>query len=482
MVKNPSDPFSFIFQEILIHPSGRANKPLNVTSNVAELELYENINELSIHGSMTIIDTDSIIANVDIQGSELVNVKITIPDSFNEAVFEKFLRISKILDTSQGSDNVEAYTFQLVDEDTYQNSLHNVSRAYTGITSEIISNILREFFPGKTLPSRTGAGTEPLLVGQNKLPIQGKIKYIVPNINPYQAIKVLTKRSTGSTGTPFYAFSTLCDRKIRFYDLKDLLALQPPVNVNAEGSQVPQQSYTYSAAGANNPVLATDHGMSFVISRLDTRETEDMLSLINEGDVGATYEYINTTGGYIDQYHHSATKMFERVWEGTSTQASLAPVFDPLAEVGGKYLSDYKSINISMVAASNIFDQADVSSLNEDMTDIYHRSKSTGKAFRHFTRKNSLHIEVPGRNFFPVTPEKNMTVSNKINIKVLANRDVKSTDPQKKLLDQKKSGDYLILATKHVFNNVSGKYSCVHKLGKLGNISGNTRIETRGPR
>ena len=217
--------------------------------------------------------------------------------------------------------------------------------------------------------------------------------------------------------------------------------------------------------------------MSFVISRLDTRETEDMLSLINEGDVGATYEYINTTGGYIDEYHHQATKMFERVWGRTPTQAPLAPVFDPLAEVGGKYLSDYKSINIAAIAASDIFDQADVSSLNEDQTDIYHRSKSTGKALRHFTRKNALHIEVPGRNFFPVIPEKNMTISNKINIKVLANRDVKGTDPQYSVLDRKKSGDYIILATKHVFNSISGKYSCVHKLGKLGNVSGNTRIE-----
>ena len=474
--RTPRDPFSFLFQEILIHPSGRANKPLNVTSNVAELELYENINELSIHGSMTIIDTDSIVANVDVQGSELVTVKIMIPDSPDTSFIRSF-RISKILDTSQGSDNVEAYTFQLVDEDTYKNTLHNVSRAYTGTTSEIIRNILIEFFPGKALGSSfRGEGRDPLLVGPK--PIQGKIKYIVPNINPYQAIKVLANRSTGPTGTPFYAFGTLCDRKIRFFDLKDLLGLEPPINQSRSGGQrVPQQSYTYSAAGANDPAIATDHGMSFVISRLDTRETEDMLSLINEGDVGATYEYINTTGGYIDEYHHQATKMFERVWGRTPTQAPLAPVFDPLAEVGGKYLSDYKSINISAIAASDIFDQADVSSLNEDMTDIYHRSKSTGKALRHFTRKNALHIEVPGRNFFPVIPEKNMTISNKINIKVLANRDVKGTDPQYSVLDRKKSGDYIILATKHVFNSVSGKYSCVHKLGKLGNVSGNTRIE-----
>ena len=461
---NTSDPFSFNFTQILLYSSGNPYA-LNITASVAEIELYENIDQLAIHGSMTVMDTDAIVSQLDIQGSEFVSINVTIPDSFSEkdATLSKNFRISKILDTSQAGDNVEAYTFQLVDEDTYINSLYHISRAYTGITSEIIKNILIDYFPGKS--------SEPLMVGSK--PIQGKIKYIVPNINPFRALKVLTDRSTGPTGTPFYVYSTLSDRKVRFFDLKELLDIDPLYT----------RSYTFSATAASLPPKGkefSDNEMAFHISRLDTRETEDMLALINNGDVGANYEYINTSGGYVDEYHHNATKMLENVWKKSKTQKSLAPVFDPLAAAGGKYLSDHRSVNISSIAASNIFEEGDVSSLNEDNSEIYHRSKSTGKALKHFTRKNAVHIEVPGRNFFPTAPERNVSVSNKINIQVLANRDIKATDPIHLLLDTKKSGDYIILAAKHVFNNVNGKYSCVLKLGKLGNSRGNTSLNRIG--
>ena len=453
--KNP-DPFAFHFEEIRIGGSGSTGD-VNVTGNVGEIELYENINELAIHGTMTMIDNDGIVARLDIQGAEYVKVRAIIPDSPGFPFVKRF-RIAKILNTSKASDNVEAYTFQIVDEDSYVNTLQNVSRAYTGDISQIIENILIDYFPDKP--------QNPLMVGPK--PVQKVLKYVVPNITPYQAIKVLKNRATGPAGTPFYAFSTLADSKIRFFDLKELLDYEI---IND------YQSYIFSVAHTNL-IDTMAQNRSYAISRFELRETEDMLSLINNGDIGANYEYINTTGGYVDEYHHDAAVMFENVWQKTKTQKSLAPIFDPVANVGKKFLSDYRSINISQVAASNIFD--DVPSLNEDLTDVIHRSKSVGKALRNFLRKSSVHIEVPGRNFFPFNKEYSMTISNKIDIQVLANRDIKKDDDIEDILDQKKSGRYIILASRHSFNAVSKKYTCTLKLGKLGNVRGNTRINRVG--
>ena len=463
--KNP-DPFAFHFEEIRIGGSGSTGD-VNVTGNIAEIELYENINELAIHGTMTMIDNDGIVARLDIQGAEYVKVRAIIPDSPGFPFVKRF-RISKILNTSKASDNVEAYTFQLVDEDSYVNTLQNVSRAYTGDISQIIENILIDYFPDKP--------QNPLMVGPK--PVQKVLKYVVPNITPYQAIKVLKNRATGPAGTPFYAFSTLADSKVRFFDLKELLDYEA---LNLTGKE---RSYIFSVAHTNlMGAVGTDtvedaQERSYSISRFEVRETEDMLSLINNGDIGANYEYINTTGGYVDEYHHDAAVMFENVWQKTKTQKPLAPIFDPVANVGKKFLSDYRSINISQVAASNIFD--DVPSLNEDLTDVIHRSKSVGKALRNFLRKSAVHIEVPGRNFFPFNKEYSMTISNKIDIQVLANRDIKKDDDTEDILDQKKSGRYIILASRHSFNAVSKKYTCTLKLGKLGNVRGNTRINRVG--
>ena len=447
---NP-DPHAFVLSKVTIF-AARQSQTLDITTSVVELELYENINSLTLHGSLTFVDTAGIFEAADFSGTEAIFVNAHIPDSPSDK-WTRMFYATKVVKGSKASDNVEAFTIQLMDVDSYKNNINNISRAYSGKISDCLTSILMEVWP--TDNRRVMVGTQT---------IQEPIKYIVPNITPYEAMKVLTNRATGASGTPYYLYSSLSDRNIRFFDLKELL----------DHSILNQQSYIYSAAHVNMDE-GTPVSKSYHISHMDLRETEDMMSLIKNGDIGARYEYINTAGGYVDEYHHDASKVFENVWN-RSNQKQLAPVFDPIAQVGGKYLSEATAVNVSQITTSGVFE--DFPSLNEDLSELFHRSKSVSKSLRNFIRKSAITITVPGRNFFPLRA--NHTISNKLNITVLANTDISESMSDKQKLDMKRSGDYIVLAAKHNFNNVSKKYSVTMKLGKLGNREGQTTASRTG--
>lgn len=448
-VKSP-DPYDFVLHSCVITAS-RLDKTYNITNLVQEAQFYENIENVHIHGNITFIDSNNVFETIDFSGTEILDISYFIPDSPSSKWKGRFI-INKVLKTQKGNDNVEAITLQLVDYDTYWNSLINVSKSHKGKISFIMEQVLKDSFND----------TKKLMYGNQE--IQRPIQYLSPNITPYQILNTLKNRCSGPTGTPYYLFASLNDNSLRFFDLQEILDL-PTLNTGK-----PYSFGTYASESNEN---GPPQNKSYHIAAMDTRDTEDMLALITFGAVGARYEYINTTGNYSDSYKFDAQKVFENIWN-RSKQNQLVPCFDPVAAVGGKYLTDYESIVHSEVATSGTYYQ--MASLNEDLTDIFHRSKSISLVMKTFMRKSTISVVVPGRNFFPF--EANLTIGNKIDINVLSNTDITKSMNHKQIFDQKRSGPYMILAAKHQF---TGKRYSVHlKLGKLGNLTGNTQINRMG--
>ena len=442
------DPYRYQLEKVTI-TSARADQVYNVTSMVAEVELFESINNIHLYGYITVIDNGNVIENVDFQGTEDCRIQMAIPDAGGSTTFDRSFKCVKTVRSIKGNDNVEAITLQLVDKDTFWNSTIEVSKCFRGKMTHIMETVIRDSFRGE----------RKLMFGSTD--IQLPVKYISPGLTPYEILKLLSKKCTGPTGSPFFVFGSLEDRDIRFFDMKEMLEL-PSLN---------SQPYIYVQS---QPVAEDEaaQAKSYHISAMDIRNNDDMMAYIRNGDVGAMYNFYNTTGGYSDSYKFDVAEAFENLWN-RSTQKTLAPVIDVVTTVGGEYITEKIATSSSQIATSGTFN--DYSNIYEDLSENYHRGKSVGKALRNYIGKSSIRITTPGRNFFPV--EANHTIGNKIQIMVGSNSDIRTGMSSIDLIDQKKSGAYLILETKHSFKE--NRYTTHHKLGKLGNQSGNTRFNNR---
>jgi len=200
---------------------------------------------------------------------------------------------------------------------------------------------------------------------------------------------------------------------------------------------------------------------------MSIKNTENMMDTIRKGFLGAEYNYVNTTGGYVDTVRYDAQKVLENIWKYSSAK-SLTPNVQVNANIGGQYMTEYTSAVHTVMASSNVHN--DYGGLDEDLTSAFHRSKSVSKAIKHYINKSNISIRVPGRNFFPA--QANMTIGNKILIDVLSNAEIHKGMSESELKDQKRSGAYIILSTKHHF--INNRYSVDMTLGKLGNKRGLT--------
>ena len=163
----------------------------NITQMVVELNIYEGIYNSSITGSIVIADTSNLIGNLPIQGTERLffklNNKLVNNSSSNTLDFtEKSghpLHIYKVTNREQLNDNTQTYTLHFASREFIRNQRLKVSEAFNGRMDESVYSIFKR---------------PEYLDSKKKLyfqKTQNSDKIVVPNINPFDAIKMLAKRA-----------------------------------------------------------------------------------------------------------------------------------------------------------------------------------------------------------------------------------------------------------------------------------------------
>ena len=163
----------------------------NITQMVVELNIYEGIYNSSITGSIVIADTSNLIGNLPIQGTERLFFKLNnklVNSSFSNTLdfTEKSghpLHIYKVTDREQLNDNTQTYTLHFASREFIRNQRLKVSEAFNGRMDESVYSIFKR---------------PEYLDSKKKLyfqKTQNSDKIVVPNINPFDAIKMLAKRA-----------------------------------------------------------------------------------------------------------------------------------------------------------------------------------------------------------------------------------------------------------------------------------------------
>ena len=407
---------SVSIKSVTIQSERIGDRIINITDKVSNIDIYEHIDKPYLTAAITFADDKDVIASADIGGGE--KVEIVLQSTRDDTVpVSKTFYLDTIIASTKMNDNAEFFVLHLIEDIGFLSSLVNVNMSYSNNPSEIIKGISSSYL-GKEVLSTDNT--------------QKKMKLIVPNLTPIEAMCWIKNMSCTTEGYPFYLLSTLVNDELYFVDLKTLLSA-PVIN-----SDLPY-SYSEATMAAGSP-LSSAHRR--VIKGYKFSDTDNLLSLIKKGLVGAQYKYLNPTKKDPEELNN------HYVFDVQKDVIDLMPQskyhYSDEYKAKNKSFNEFPSRTITQVGSTDAYDKD--SSYHQSEKGHY-KLNTINHAIDNLIKNNPLSIIVNGVDFLDGTAH--MTTGRKIAVRFMRNMAPEDTDYY---YDNRKSGDFLIFAAKHSFN------------------------------
>ena len=223
----------------------------DITDNVVNINIFESIFNSTMTGTLTFGDVNSIVERLPVIGKEFLEFKIRTPVQYNgeyggeiNAVNHKFF-VYKISVQEQVSARNQLVELSFCSVEMLKNSRVRVSKAYDGSYERAV----QEIFKSKTILN----SKKPLHLERTRL----NQKVVVPNLRPFDAIKMFTSRSlsTISNSASFLFYETTQGFHFRSLDsmFRDLKSGVGPSS----------SMFTYSLETSGQPNPSTTTGDAF---------------------------------------------------------------------------------------------------------------------------------------------------------------------------------------------------------------------------
>ena len=188
---------------------------VNIQSLVQELNIYEGINQAAIYGTLVIVDSVNLIANLPIQGTERLFFKLSTPGTtYTENIIDASeetghpFYVYKVSNRQQPSQGNQVYTIHFASREFMRNIRTKVSKAYDGKMSSIVQQIISE---------KNGLDSRKKLYYEET---KNSDKIVMPNISPFKAISMVAKKAMPnySNGVGYYFYETTKGFYFRSWD------------------------------------------------------------------------------------------------------------------------------------------------------------------------------------------------------------------------------------------------------------------------
>lgn len=419
------------FEEVSIVNDYMGDKVIDIRNTVTDIDVFEHLDKPYLTSVLSFVDTADVISSGLIQGGELVKIKLKADMAESEFVsFEKKFRISKVLMSQKANDTQENVVLHLVEEHAFKANHININRSFSGQPQDIIANMAKDV--DKTVKVK---GT----------PNQKSMRVIVPNLNPIESMAWIKNATSTKDGYPFYLYSTLIGDDLQFADLETLM----------NGSVI-NPEYPYSHIQANIPdSMDTEKVKENIIRRrtilgYQQRSVDTLFEMIAKGLVASDYTVIDTVKNERFRGEHDIQK-------------------DVVSKLDTKTLSYFSATGLNKQKSRNITQLK--STWAQDTFETYGQEKDyanykldmVNQAMDAVLKKSPLIVSVNFIDF--MKGDVNNSIGNKIRLRFLRNID--DANEQDDRFDKKKSGDFLIFATKHSFRREN--YVATHSCVKLAN-------------
>jgi hypothetical protein len=424
---------------------------IDVSRVLTDLDIYEDITKPFLTGRCVISDFNNIMSAIELSGDE--TLKLTIQKPGNYPPVKKTFFIDSVINSTKINDSVETYAVHLVEDVDYLANLENVNKSYQGKPSEIVKNIIAQYFPTKTFT--------PVIDINLEKESNNPMKVIIPNLNPVEAITWVKKNSRTQEGMPYFLFTALAGGdKIYYADLGSLLS-QVPINL-----PTPFRNWQ---AGTQYDYSSND----FQIVSYKSQNTDNLYKLIRNGNVGATHSFYDTINGGGSKVDLDIEKIFEELDKNTVlSKAQKKWMYPEGSLIDKKRTSSYVSEKRFTYPVTKNYEDgfSSINGYNEEIDETAYRKKVIGSAISHFLEKNKMTVTVPGTIFLQNNENNgNFTVGNVASFYFMKNVEQTTETAGREIpIDKKRSGYYLITKTVHMFR--AENYFINMDICKLQNI------------
>ena len=419
----------------------------NLTSLQTDFSITESIYHAGLILSINIKDSINFFEIGQLTGQETITVNLTQgaapePDKkltgINPAdttAKQKPKTISRMFFVTEYplygkmENRIEVYTIKGVSKHMYLSKLKRISRAFTGTMAKFIKD---------TLTEDLGVKESDIVQSEESSPL---VSFIVPNLNPMDAIQWVLRRCYDSHGSPWYCYETL-DGKIHIESHTDM---QYHTNMNAKAEESNIDEYTDGQFFEYEPGTAEDFKQrkSRILNLASNVGISKYLSSIN-GAYASKSVYVNISSKKIETLDFDYRVQFPNMAK-IGTNSLLSDSFTPetreavykkgeaisgfdgkiineqekIRETGiGAALSDFSDANINYISLngkslgnSNNYHSSTqnkfiniANSVNENMQFISHDFTITGDLDFHSGKIVYLHLR---STFKPLTNELN---------------------------------------------------------------------------
>lgn len=439
---NSPDTSSYILVSVLLQ-SERISEDIELRENVTDVDIFEHMDKPYLTGQILFLDNEYVLEQIDILGAE--RISITVHSVRDDTVpITKTFYITKIINTEKTGDNIQTVAFHLIEDIGYISNLINVNRHYNGKSSTIVEKIASNFLNKELAHGSTDKQT---------------MDVIIPNLNPAEALKWISNRTTTNDGYPFYVYSTLVGNKIQYRDLGTILST-PVINSD--------MTYKYSSQATKS--VKPDVRRRAIRSHSFTNNMENLYTIIQKGLVGSRYEYVETINEKQKSFHFDIVKDLYKPLVSTGVMARNQSnyAFSEKYEHDNKSFNKHSARTISQLRGSGAYRETDEDtefklSFGETRNTAEYKLDIISRAMDNALKKNPLTVVVDGVDFIDGTSH--ATIGNNLRIEFL----VTNPEPGKgeNQIDAKKSGDYLIYSTRHMFKKET--YDLALTCVKIGN-------------
>tara|TARA_Y100001970_G_scaffold179702_1_gene218785 strand:- start:1105 stop:2487 length:1383 start_codon:yes stop_codon:yes gene_type:complete len=190
-------PGEYLLKSIRLISDNNTNQNVEISSLVAEMNIYENMFLNAISARLLITDTNNMLSNFPIIGQETVSIGISsFKQDGSEVFFQHDLKVYNFTSRNVINDNNLSYVLELVSPEQLLNQQRKVCGSFknkspTNVAKAILTN--KKY--GLNLDSRRVDITAG--VGTDTVPIKD---FIIPNWSPFKALNWLAQNSLSTAG------------------------------------------------------------------------------------------------------------------------------------------------------------------------------------------------------------------------------------------------------------------------------------------
>lgn len=427
---------------------------------VSEFSVYEDVFRPYVTANMILVDDQDLYRAADIVGTERVEIRFKAPGENNATTITKKFVIRSVEDSVKTNDYTQVLNISLIEDIGFYNDMLNVSKSYTGTCEEIIFKIVQDNFDPRTVRFASNPGN---------VSTQKAFRYFVPNVDPFTAISQILDKMTTEHGMPFFFYSSIYEDEFVLVDLHTMLSRDPMNSVNGE-----TKPFVFSQATSNMVSDKDLEAKALSVISYEPRRSEDTHLLAIRGALSSKVSTINASTGEPFEIKFNMVEVMQNLIE-----AGDIPAGQSIIDIDNEFVADPYEINLTKLSepGSYGFQTRQFNYIIGDTFpqdpgiqsfygDPYEAWLSTTK--EHFIDhlvKNVCTIHVPGLLFS--FRDLKSSVSNQIALDIFKNN---FSEKEIDIIDNKRSGFFIILKKRHIFDLQSkGRHTVVLDIAKLFN-------------